>query len=56
MFVGKTPFDDQTDYLIFQKVKKGKYPLDASVILYFNYAWTLEYVKNYLPNFVQKDP
>lgn len=29
MLVGKTPFWDQTEYLVFQNIKQGKYTLDS---------------------------
>jgi len=31
MFVGKTPFIDQTEYLIFQKIKKGQFSTNSLV-------------------------
>lgn len=31
MFVGKTPFIDQTEYLIFQKIKNGQFSTNSLV-------------------------
>lgn len=35
MFVGKTPFIDQTEYLIFQKIKNGQFSTNSLVLLLF---------------------
>jgi 3-phosphoinositide dependent protein kinase-1 len=32
MFLGKTPFWDQTEYLVFQNIKSGKYSLEGHEI------------------------
>lgn len=31
MFIGKTPFIDQTEYLIFQKIKNGQFSVNSTV-------------------------